>query len=96
MGLILILILTLVFILGYISYYELQREKNYLWELARVEGLNIAFSIETLGSEFILNRDILREVLDLFKKEGISFIDIVDRNVFNFRLLVSSHLAVIG
>ena len=74
------LILLLFIILGYISFHELQREKNYLWELARVEGLNIAFSIQTLGSEFILNRDILREVLDLFQKEGISFIDVIDRN----------------
>jgi len=79
-ALILILIFILVFILGYISNHELQREKNYLWELARVEGLNIAFSIQTLGSEFILDREILIEVLDLFQKEGISFIDIVDRN----------------
>jgi two-component system sensor histidine kinase HydH len=77
---VLILTLLLFFILGYISYYELQREKDYLWELARVEGLNIAFSIQTLGSEFILNRDILLEVLDLFQKEGISFIDVIDSN----------------
>ncbi len=77
---VLILTLLLFFILGYISYYELQREKDYLWELARVEGLNIAFSIQTLGSEFILNRDILFEVLDLFQKEGISFIDVIDGN----------------
>ena len=78
--LVLILTTLLVFILGYISYHELQREKNYLWELARVEGLNISFSIQTLGSEFILNRDILIEVLDLFQKEGITFIDVVDHN----------------
>lgn len=78
--LVLILTLLLFFILSYISYHELQREKNYLWELARVEGLNIAFSIQTLGSEFILNRDILIEVLDLFQKEGITFIDVIDRN----------------
>jgi len=78
--LVLILTVLLVFILGYISYHELQREKNYLWELARVEGLNISFSIQTMGSEFILNRDILIEVLDLFQKEGITFIDVVDRN----------------
>ncbi len=78
--LVLILTVLLVFILGYISYHELQREKNYLWELARVEGLNISFSIQTLGSEFILNRDILIEVLDLFQKEGITFIDVVDHN----------------
>ncbi|MDD4363332.1 MAG: ATP-binding protein [Atribacterota bacterium] len=76
---VIIFALLFIFILGYISYYELQREKNYLWELARVEGLNIAFSIQTLGSEFILDRDILLEVLDLFQKEGITFIDVVDR-----------------
>lgn len=78
--LIIILILLFVFILGYISYHELNREKNYLWELARVEGLNIAFSIQTLGSEFILNREVLLEVLDLFQKEGITYIDVVDRS----------------
>ncbi len=77
---VIIFALLFIFILGYISYYELQREKNYLWELARVEGLNIAFSIQTLGSEFILDRDILLEVLDLFQKEGITFIDVVDRS----------------
>jgi len=78
----LILIVTILFvlILSYISYHELQREKNYLWELARSEGLNIAFSIQTLGSEFILNRDILQEVLVLFQKEVITFIDVVDRS----------------
>jgi two-component system, NtrC family, sensor histidine kinase HydH len=78
----LVVIVTILFvlILSYISYHELQREKNYLWELARSEGLNIAFSIQTLGSEFILNRDILQEVLDLFQKEGITFIDVVDRS----------------
>ncbi len=78
--LVLIVIILFVLILGCISYYELRREKNYLWELARSEGLNIAFSIETLGGEFILNRGILKEVLHLFQKEGITFIDVVDRN----------------
>ncbi len=78
--LVLIVTILFVFILSYISYYELRREKNYLWELARSEGLNIAFSIQTLGGEFILNRGILKEVLHLFQKEGITFIDVVDRN----------------
>ncbi len=78
--LVLVLITLFVLILGYLSYHDLAREKSYLWELARSEGLNIAFSIHTLGSEFILNRDILNEVLNLFKKEGITFIDVVDRN----------------
>jgi len=67
-------------VLGSISYYELQREKSYLLELARSEGLNIAFSIQTLGSEFIINRNVLTEVLTLFQKEGITFIDILDQN----------------
>ncbi len=77
-----VLIATILFvlILSFISYQELQREKNYLRELASSEGLNIAFSIQMLGSEFILNRDILIQVLDLFQKEGITFIDVVDRN----------------
>ena len=69
----------LVLILGFISYREIQREKNYLWELARSEGLNITYSIQALGSDFILNQDILKEVLDLFKKEGIAYIDIIDQ-----------------
>lgn len=77
-----ILILALLFslVLGYISYHELQREKNYLLELAHSEGLNVAFSIQTLGSQFIVNRNVLTEVLNLFQKEGITFIDIVDNN----------------
>lgn len=77
-----ILILAILFslLLGYISYHELQREKNYLLELAHSEGLNVAFSIQTLGSQFIVNRNVLTEVLNLFQKEGITFIDIVDRN----------------
>ena len=77
---VLIIILLFTLLLGYISYYELQREKNYLLELAHSEGLNIAFSIQTLGSEFIVNRNVLTEVLNLFQKEGTTFIDIVDRN----------------
>ena len=76
----LIITVLLVGILGYISYYEMKREKEYLWELASSEGLNIAFSIQTLGSEFILNRDTLNEILGLFKKEGITYIDIVDND----------------
>ena len=77
-----VLVLALLFslLLGYISYHELQREKNYLLELAHSEGLNVAFSIQTLGSQFIVNRNVLTEVLNLFQKEGITFIDIVDRN----------------
>lgn len=77
---VLIIILLFTLLLGYISYYELQREKNYLLELAHSEGLNIAFSIQTLGFEFIVNRNVLTEVLNLFQKEGTTFIDIVDRN----------------
>ena len=77
---VLILALLLSLVLGYISYHELQREKNYLLELAHSEGLNVAFSIQTLGSQFIVNRNVLTEVLNLFQKEGITFIDIVDNN----------------
>ena len=77
---ILITMVLLTSILGFISYHELQREKNYLLELAHSEGLNIAFSIQTLGSEFIINRDVLTEVLSLFQKEGITYIDILDSN----------------
>lgn len=77
-----VLIITFLFtlLLGYISYYELQREKSYLLELARSEGLNIAFAIQTLGFEFIVNRNVLIEILNLFQKEGITFIDILDSN----------------
>ena len=77
---VLILVLLFSLLLGYISYHELQREKNYLLELAHSEGLNVAFSIQALGSQFIVNRNVLTEVLNLFQKEGITFIDIVDRN----------------
>lgn len=77
---ILILIVLLTLVLGYISYQELQRERNYLLELARSEGLNIAFAIQTLGSEFIISRNVLTEVLNLFQKEGITYIDILDNN----------------
>jgi len=78
--LVLIIALLFVLVLSIISYQELQREKSYLWELGSSEGLNIAFSIQTMSSEFILNRNILKEVLGLFQKEGIAFIDVVDRN----------------
>ncbi len=45
----------------------------------QVEGLNISFSIiQTLGSEFILSRDILIEVLDLFQKNYLYCV--VDHN----------------
>ena len=87
---VLILVLLFSIVLGYISYHELQREKNYLLELAHSEGLNIAFSIQTLGSQFIVNRNVLTEVLSLFQKEGITFIDIVDRNGL-VRMSTDSH-----
>jgi len=45
----LIIILLLTLLLGFMTYREVQRERYYLWELARSEGLNIAFSIQTLG-----------------------------------------------
>ena len=75
-----ILIVLFTVALGSISYYELQREKNYLLELAHSEGLNIAFSIQALGSEFIVNRNVLTEILTLFQKEGVAFIDILDQS----------------
>jgi two-component system sensor histidine kinase HydH len=72
----LIIILLLVILLGSLTYKEVQRERNYLWELARSEGLNIAFSIQTLGPRFILNENALKDILVLLKKEGVSYIDI--------------------
>ena len=72
----LIIILLLVLLLGSLTYNEVQRERNYLWELARSEGLNLAFSIQTLGPRFILNENTLKDILVLLKKEGVSYIDI--------------------
>jgi len=72
----LIIILLLTLLLGSLTYKEVQRERYYLWELARSEGLNIAFSIQTLGPKFILNENVLKEILLLLKKEGVSYIDI--------------------
>jgi len=72
----LIVILFLALLLGSLTYKEVQRERYYLWELARSEGLNIAFSIQTLGPRFILNENALRDILVLLKKEGVSYIDI--------------------
>ncbi|MEN3190184.1 MAG: ATP-binding protein [Atribacterota bacterium] len=73
---VLITILILTLLLGSLTYKEVQRERYYLWELARSEGLNIAFSIQTLGPRFILNENALKEILVLLKKEGVSYIDI--------------------
>ncbi|MEA1939633.1 MAG: ATP-binding protein [Candidatus Caldatribacteriota bacterium] len=72
----LIIILFLALLLGSLTYKEVQRERSYLWELARSEGLNIAFSIQALGPRFILNKNALKEILLLLKKEGVSYIDI--------------------
>jgi len=72
----LIIILLLTLLLGFMTYKEVQRERYYLWELARSEGLNIAFSIQTLGPRFILNENALKEILVLLKKDGVSYIDI--------------------
>lgn len=72
----LITILLLALLLGSLTYKEIQRERYYLWELARSEGLNIAFSILTLGPRFVLNENALKEILVLLKKEGVSYIDI--------------------
>ena len=72
----LIVILFLAILLGSLTYKEVQRERYYLWELARSVGLNIAFSIQTLGPRFILNENALKDILLLLKKEGVSYIDI--------------------
>lgn len=72
----LIIILLLTLLLGFMTYKEVQRERYYLWELARSEGLNIAFSIQTLGPRFILNENTLKDILVLLKKDGVSYIDI--------------------
>lgn len=72
----LIIILLFTLLLGFMTYKEVQRERYYLWELARSEGLNIAFSIQALGPKFILNENILKEILLLLKKEEVSYIDI--------------------
>ncbi|MBU4228646.1 PAS domain S-box protein [bacterium] len=72
----LIIILLLTLLLGFMTYKEVQRERYYLWELARSEGLNIAFSIQTLGPRFILNENALKDILVLLKKDGVSYIDI--------------------
>jgi len=81
----LIIILFLTLLLGSLTYKEVQRERYYLWELARSEGLNIAFSIQTLGPRFILNESALKDILVLLKKEGVSYIDICnDKGVILF------------
>ena len=81
----LIVILFLALLLGSLTYKEVQRERYYLWELARSEGLNIAFSIQTLGPRFILNENALRDILVLLKKEGVSYIDICnDKGIILF------------
>jgi len=72
----LVVIMFLVLLLGFLTVKEVNRERYYLWELARSEGLNIAFSIQTLGPRFILNENVLKEILLLLKKEGVSYIDI--------------------
>jgi two-component system sensor histidine kinase HydH len=81
----LIIILFLAMLLGSLTYKEVQRERYYLWELARSEGLNIAFSIQTLGPRFILNENALKDILVLLKKEGVSYIDICnDKGIILF------------
>jgi len=81
----LIIIMFLVLLLGSLTYKEVQRERYYLWELARSEGLNIAFSIQTLGPRFILNENALKDILVLLKKEGVNYIDICnDKGIILF------------
>jgi len=81
----LIIIIFLALLLGSLTYKEVQRERYYLWELARSEGLNIAFSIQTLGPRFILNENALKDILVLLKKEGVNYIDICnDKGIILF------------
>lgn len=81
----LIIILLLALLLGSLTFKEVQKERYYLWELARSEGLNIAFSIQTLGPRFILNENALKDILVLLKKEGVSYIDICnDKGIILF------------
>jgi len=81
----LIIIMFLALLLGSLTYKEVQRERYYLWELARSEGLNIAFSIQTLGPRFILNENALKDILVLLKKEGVNYIDICnDKGIILF------------
>ena len=75
-----VIILLLALLLGFLTYQEVQREKYYLGELASSEGLNIAFSIQTLSPRFILNEAALKEILLLLKKEGVSYIDLCDES----------------
>ncbi len=75
-----VIILLLALLLGFLTYQEVQREKYYLGELASSEGLNIAFSIQTLSPRFILNEVALKEILLLLKKEGVSYIDLCDES----------------
>ena len=72
----LMVILCLSVLLGFLTRNEVRREKYYLWELARSEGLNIAFSIQAIGPRLVLNENILKEILILLKKEGVNYIDI--------------------
>ena len=76
----LIIILCLCMLLGFLTRNEVRREKYYLWELARSEGLNIAFSIQAIGPRLVLNENILKEILILLKKEGVNYIDICNVN----------------
>ena len=76
----LIIILCLCILLGFLTRNEVRREKYYLWELARSEGLNIAFSIQAIGPRLVLNENILKEILILLKKEGVNYIDICNVN----------------
>ena len=76
----LMVILCLSVLLGFLTRNEVRREKYYLWELARSEGLNIAFSIQAIGPRLVLNENILKEILILLKKEGVNYIDICNVN----------------
>lgn len=74
----LVITIFLTLLLFFLTGQEVKRERKSLMELAQSEGLNIAFSIQTLGPRFVLNENALKEILILLKKEGVNYIDICD------------------
>jgi len=74
----LVITIFLALLLFFLTGQEVKRERKSLMELAQSEGLNIAFSIQTLGPRFVLNENALKEILILLKKEGVNYIDICD------------------
>ena len=74
----LIIVILLTLLLFFLTGQEVERERSSLLKLAQSEGLNIAFSIQTLGPRFVLSENGLKEILLLLKKEGVNYIDICD------------------